>query len=161
MTITQVQLFSLPVADQDRSRNFYVDTLGFELVADTMMGPDQMGAAQRWVQVRPKGSPTSITLVTWFPTMPAGSVKGTVLETDDLARDVTLLRSRGVGIEGGVQEAPWGRFVTFDDPDGNGLVLQQTAPAPEAGSASTAPKAASANTAPEAASANTAPGAGG
>ena len=122
MTITQVQLFSLPVGDQDRARDFYLDTLGFELVADTAMGPDQ-----RWVQVRPPGSRTSITLVTWFPDMPAGSVKGTVLETDDLDKDVTALQARGVRIEDGIQQAPWGRFVTFDDPDGNGLVLQSPA----------------------------------
>ncbi len=122
MTITQVQLFSLPVADQDRARDFYVDTLGFEVVSDTSMGPDQ-----RWVQVRPPGGQTSITLVTWFPGMTAGSVKGTVLETDDLDKDVTTLQARGVPIEGGIQQAPWGRFVTFDDPDGNGLVLQATA----------------------------------
>jgi catechol 2,3-dioxygenase-like lactoylglutathione lyase family enzyme len=121
MTITQVQLFSLPVADQDRARDFYVDTLGFELVSDTAMGP-----GQRWVQVRPPGAQTSITLVTWFPSLPAGSVKGTVLETDDLDKDVTELQARGVNIEGGVQQMPWGRFVTFDDPDGNGLVLQAT-----------------------------------
>ena len=121
MTISQVQLFSLPVSDQDRARDFYVDTLGFELVADTSMGPDQ-----RWVQVRPPGSQASITLVTWFPSMPAGSVKGTVLETDDLDADVTALKARGVRIEGGIQDAPWGRFITFDDPDGNGLVLQAT-----------------------------------
>jgi catechol 2,3-dioxygenase-like lactoylglutathione lyase family enzyme len=122
MTITQVQLFSLPVTDQDRARDFYLDTLGFELVSDTVMGP-----GQRWVQVRPPGSQTSITLVTWFPGMPAGSVKGTVLETDDLDSDVTELTARGVHIEGGIQQMPWGRFVTFDDPDGNGLVLQATA----------------------------------
>ena len=127
MSISQVQLFSLPVTDQDRARDFYVDTLGFELIADTPMGPDQ-----RWVQVRPPGSGTSITLVTWFPTMPAGSVKGTVLETSDLDGDVTALRSRGVVIDAGIQEAPWGRFVTFDDPDGNGLILQATAAAPPA-----------------------------
>jgi catechol 2,3-dioxygenase-like lactoylglutathione lyase family enzyme len=128
MSISQVQLFSLPVTNQDRARDFYVDTLGFELIADTSMGPDQ-----RWVQVRPPGSGTSITLVTWFPTMPAGSVKGTVLETDNLDGDVTALRSRGVVIDAGIQEAPWGRFVTFDDPDGNGLILQATAAAPPAG----------------------------
>ena len=29
-------------------------------------------------------------------------------------------------IEGGIQAQPWGRFVTFDDPDGNGIVLQET-----------------------------------
>lgn len=122
MTITQIQLFSLPVSDQDRARDFYVDTLGFELVADTAMGPDQ-----RWVQVRPPGSQTSITLVTWFEGMPTGSVKGTVLETGNLDKDVAELQGRGVRIEGGIQSMPWGRFATFDDPDGNGLVLQTTA----------------------------------
>ena len=85
------------------------------------MGPDQ-----RWVQVAPKGAQTSITLVTWFPTMPPGSVKGTVLETDDLDGDVAALTAGGVAIEGVIQEQPWGRFVTFDDPDGNGIVLQET-----------------------------------
>ena len=128
MSITQIQILSLPVTDQDRSRDFYVGTLGFELVADTPMGP-----GQRWVQVRAPGASTSITLVTWFPTMPAGAVKGTVLETDELDGDVTALRSRGVVIDAGIQEAPWGRFVTFDDPDGNGLILQATAPAPPDG----------------------------
>jgi catechol 2,3-dioxygenase-like lactoylglutathione lyase family enzyme len=127
MNIRQVQLFSLPVTDQDRARDFYVNTLGFELVADARMGPDQ-----RWVQVRPPGATTSITLVTWFPTMPPGSTKGTVLETEDLDGDVAALRSRGVVIDAGVQDAPWGRFVTFEDPDGNGLILQVTAPAPPA-----------------------------
>lgn len=54
------------------------------------------------------------------------SVKGTVLETDDLDGDVAALTAGGVRIEGGIQEQPWGRFVTFDDPDGNGIVLQET-----------------------------------
>jgi catechol 2,3-dioxygenase-like lactoylglutathione lyase family enzyme len=122
MTITKVQLFSLPVSDQDRSQDFYVNVLGFELVDDTEMGPDM-----RWVQVALPGSSTSITLVTWFPTMPAGSTKGTVLETDDLDGDVAALTSQGVKIDGEIQEMPWGRFVTFDDPDGNGIILQATA----------------------------------
>jgi catechol 2,3-dioxygenase-like lactoylglutathione lyase family enzyme len=130
MAITRIQLFSLPVTDQDRAKAFYVDTLGFELVADTAMSPDQ-----RWVQVRPRGGETSITLVTWFAAMPPGSAKGTVVETDDLDADVAALRSRGVDIAGGIQEAPWGRFVTFDDPDGNGIVLQATTPMPAAASA--------------------------
>ena len=89
---------------------------------DGPMGPDQ-----RWVEVAPEGGVTSLTLVTWFPTMPAGSIKGTVLETDDLDADVRRLIELGVVIEGGIQDQPWGRFVTFDDPDGNGIVLQATA----------------------------------
>ncbi|MGC5016066.1 VOC family protein [Streptosporangium sp. DT93] len=122
MAITHIQVLSLPVADQERARNFYVGTLGFDLVGDNLMGPDR-----RWVQVAPKGAATSITLVSWFDTMPPGSLKGLVLETDDLEGDVAALGERGVAVEGGIQESPWGRYVTFDDPDGNGIVLQATA----------------------------------
>jgi catechol 2,3-dioxygenase-like lactoylglutathione lyase family enzyme len=121
MAIVGVQLFSLPVADPDRSVDFYVDVLGFELVRDSPMGPDA-----RWVQVAPKGGATSVTLVTWFPTMPPGSVKGVVLESDDLEGALTVLESHHVKVDGGIQEQPWGRFITFDDPDGNGIVLQST-----------------------------------
>ena len=123
MSITHIQLFSVPVTNHDRARTFYVDRLGFDLISDRPMGPDG-----RWVQVAPKGAQTSITLVTGFETMPPGSVKGIVLETDDLVADVAALRDRGVEIEGDVEEAPWGRWVTFDDPDGNGIILQATAP---------------------------------
>lgn len=121
MAISSVQLFSLPVRDQERARDFYVDVLGFDLVSENPMGPDM-----QWVQVAPPGAQTSITLVTWFDTMPPGSVKGTVLETDDLEGDVRELRSRGVKVQGDIEEQPWGRFVTFDDPDGNGIVLQES-----------------------------------
>ena len=123
MTITNVQLFSVPVSDQDRARDFYVNTLGFELAMDTQLGPDM-----RWVMVKPPGGQTALTLVTWFPTMPAGSLKGTVLETDNLDGDVARLTSLGVHIANGIEDAPWGRFVQFDDPDGNGIVLQTTTP---------------------------------
>jgi catechol 2,3-dioxygenase-like lactoylglutathione lyase family enzyme len=120
MAVTHVQLFSVPVHDQDRARHFYVDTLGLELVRDTPMGP-----GGRWVQVAPKGANTSITLVTWFDSMPPGSLKGMVLETDDLDGDTAALAARGVAVSD-VQQQPWGRYVTFDDPDGNGIVLQTT-----------------------------------
>jgi catechol 2,3-dioxygenase-like lactoylglutathione lyase family enzyme len=121
MSLTNIAVVSLPVSDQDRARDFYVGTLGFDLVADTAMGPDQ-----RWVQVRPRGGQTTITLVTWFPTMPPGSLKGLVVETDDLDGEVKALAGRGLDA-GEIQTAPWGRFVTFDDPDGNGLIVQASA----------------------------------
>jgi catechol 2,3-dioxygenase-like lactoylglutathione lyase family enzyme len=121
MSLTRIEVLSLPVTDQDRAKDFYVGTLGFDLVADNQMGP-----AQRWVQVRPKGGQTSITLVTWFATMPPGSLKGLVIETDDLDGDVKALAARGLEV-GDIDTAPWGRYVTFDDPDGNGLILQSTA----------------------------------
>lgn len=121
MPITHVQVFSIPVTDQDRSARFYMDVLGFELVRDVPMGPDR-----RWVQLARPGAETSITLVTWFPSMPAGSLKGTVFETDDLNGDIDTIEALGVVIPDGIQSAPWGRFVTFDDPDGNGIILQHT-----------------------------------
>lgn len=121
MTVTHIQLFSVPVTDQDRALRFYRDVLGFELVRD-----NPMGAHQRWVQVAPPGAATSVTLVTWFPTMAPGSTKGIVLESDDLDADVAQLTAKGVTIEAGIQDQQWGRFVTFDDPDGNGIVLQAT-----------------------------------
>jgi catechol 2,3-dioxygenase-like lactoylglutathione lyase family enzyme len=117
MAVTRIRVVSVPVSDQDRLLNFYVGVLGFELVSDTFMGD------MRWMQVAPRGSECSLTLVTWFPTMPAGSLKGLVIESDDLGGDVEAIRAKGVVVEG-VQDAPWGRFATFDDPDGNGIVLR-------------------------------------
>lgn len=129
MAMKAVQLFSIPVSDQERAKAFYVDTLGWELIRDDEMSPDQ-----RWLQVRPRGAETSVTLVTWFETMPAGSLRGVVIETDDLEGDQAALRERGVRVDAAIEEAPWGRWVTFDDPDGNGFVLQATAARSEAGS---------------------------
>src|SRR5690242_12905768 len=98
MALTHILLLSLPVTDPDRAIHFYVDTLGFDLIADNAMGPEQ-----RWVQEAPKVATTSITLVTWFENMPPGSVGGLVLETDDLDADVAALGQRGLTFDGGIQ----------------------------------------------------------
>ena len=123
MTVLGVQLFSVPVSDQGRARDFYVDVLGMELIEDQPMGP-----GRRWVRVRPAGAETAITLVTWFDSMPAGSLTGLVLETDDVDGELARLGSLGVPVVGGVQAAPWGRYLQVQDPDGNGLILQESAP---------------------------------
>ncbi len=118
MGITHVQLFSVPVADQERAREFYVDTVGFELLAD------QPGVHGRWLQVAPKGADTSLVLVDWFPTMPPGSVRGLLLRTTDVEADCARLRERGVRVDG-PKATPWGRQASFADPDGNILGLNQ------------------------------------
>jgi uncharacterized glyoxalase superfamily protein PhnB len=84
----------------------------------------RMGEEQRWVQLAPPGAETSVTLVTWFETMSPGSLKGIVLATDDLEGDCERLAARGVRFGGPIEHAPWGSFATFEDPDGNGWVLQ-------------------------------------
>ena len=119
MTITHLDVVSMPVSDQERARDFYVDVLGFELLRQNEMGP-----AQQWIQVVPKGGQTSITLVNWFDSMPAGSLNGLVLHTDDLDAQVADLTARGVEVPDGIQSEPWGRFAVFADPDGNRLVLR-------------------------------------
>ncbi|WEO75851.1 hypothetical protein BJQ94_10685 [Cryobacterium sp. SO2] len=62
--------------------------------------------------------------------MPAGSLQGLVLETDDLDGDVARLATAGIISAHGSETAPWARFAQITDPDGNGLVLQETAPQP-------------------------------
>ena len=42
------------------------------------------------------GAATSVTLVTWFGSMPAGSLKGSVLACDDLEKTLQELAERGV-----------------------------------------------------------------
>ena len=121
MAIDHVTLLSVPVSDQDVAKAFYVDVLGLELVRDDPMGPEM-----RWVQVRPRGAATSLALVTWFDSMPPGSLRGLVLEVPDLEGTLAELASAGLEVDGSIEEAPWGRFVTIEDPDGNGIILQAT-----------------------------------
>lgn len=117
--INRLDVVSIPVSDQDRAKAFYRDVLGFEELADQRMGPEM-----RWVQLAPQGADTSVTLVNWFESMPAGSLKGLVLHTATLDADVAALHGKGVETSP-ITSAPWARYVTLSDPDGNGLVLQQ------------------------------------
>jgi catechol 2,3-dioxygenase-like lactoylglutathione lyase family enzyme len=120
MTISKVQVVSVPVSDQDRAKEFYLNVLGMELLGDT-----KMDDTMRWVQVAPPGTDTSLTLVTWFPTMVPGSLKGLVLEVLDMEATIAEIASKGFVIEGDIDEQPWGRFVSFDDPDGNRIILRE------------------------------------
>ena len=123
MAIRGVQVVSIPVSDQERAKTFYVETLGFEAQRDATFPQD--GQQMRWIEVTPKGGATTFTLVTWFPQMPAGTLQGVVLTSDDIEGDYAALKARGLTFDGEIQQAPWGTFATFSDPDGNGFVLQQ------------------------------------
>jgi catechol 2,3-dioxygenase-like lactoylglutathione lyase family enzyme len=124
MGLTQVKIVSVPVSDQDRARDFYVNRLGLRVVRDDRMGPDQ-----RWVELAVGDGSTSLTLVTWFDAMPPGSCQGLVFTTSDLEQTVADMREQGVEFRRGIEDAPWGRQAVLDDPDGNGLVLLQEASA--------------------------------
>jgi catechol 2,3-dioxygenase-like lactoylglutathione lyase family enzyme len=120
MPVQDVTVVSVPVSDQDRAKAFYVDTLGFRLIRD-----DDSVPGIRWVQVAPKAGTTALTLVTWFGTMPAGSLRGLVLACDDLDAEYQRLNAAGVQFDSPPQRQPWATEAVFRDPDGNLLVLQQ------------------------------------
>jgi catechol 2,3-dioxygenase-like lactoylglutathione lyase family enzyme len=116
--IKNVQVVSVPVGDQERAKTFYVDTLGFELRAD-----NSWGEGMRWVEVAPRGSSTSLSLVTWFEDTPPGSLQGLVLVTDDVHTTYNELVAKGIPFDSSLMEHPWGTQAVFRDPDGNSLVL--------------------------------------
>jgi predicted enzyme related to lactoylglutathione lyase len=121
MPVRDVTVVSVPVSDQDRAKNFYTQTLGLTLLRD-----DDSVPGIRWVQVAPADGGTALTLVTWFDTMPPGSLRGLVLASDDLDRDYQRLQALGAEFEQPPAQQPWAKEAVLRDPDGNQLVLQQT-----------------------------------
>jgi catechol 2,3-dioxygenase-like lactoylglutathione lyase family enzyme len=113
-----IDVIAIPVTDQEKAKHFY-SSLGFEVMAET-----PMGAGRTWLQMGLPGSFTTISLVTWFKKMPAGGLQGLVIRTDDLEEDVRKLRASGLE-PGKIEEGLLGKFISFRDPDGNGLSLQQ------------------------------------
>lgn len=116
--MNRIDLISVPVSDQQRAKEFYLK-MGLHIVAEAPFQGDQM-----WIQMGfPKGE-TTITLVNWFPEMPAGCLQAVVINTDDIAADIKKLEANGI-TAGKVDETPWGKFATVKDPDGNSWSLNQ------------------------------------
>jgi catechol 2,3-dioxygenase-like lactoylglutathione lyase family enzyme len=118
-----VRTVGIPVADQDRALDFYERTLGFEKRLDGEFAP-----GQRWVEVAPKGSPTSIALIKSSPDAPAGVDTRIRLTTDDAAAAHAGLLGNGVAADPDVMPYPVPMFA-FRDPDGNRLVVVEVAEA--------------------------------
>jgi predicted enzyme related to lactoylglutathione lyase len=115
----RLELVQVPVSDVDRAKAFYVDQVGFLAEHDHRVTEEL-----RFVQLTPPGSGCSIALTTGAHQMQPGSVAGLqlVVEDADVARAELMKR----GIEASeIQEFPWGRFVFFADPDGNGWAVQE------------------------------------
>ena len=76
----------------------------------------------RFVQLTPPGSACSIAIGEGIMETEPGSVQGLQL----VVSDAVVLQVGTGGVEvGEVQDFPWGRFVFFKDPDGNGWAVQQ------------------------------------
>src|SRR4051794_6666356 len=115
----RLELVQVPVSDVDRAKAFYVDQVGFNADHD-----HQVNDELRFVQLTPPGSACSISLTTGAHEMVPGSLDGLLAVVEDADAVRAALLGRGVEASE-VQELPWGRFVFFKDPDGNGWSLQQ------------------------------------
>ncbi|MDR2997946.1 MAG: VOC family protein [Microbacterium sp.] len=115
----KIELIHVPVTDVDRAKDFYVK-IGFNADYD-----QQVNDKLRFVQMTPPGSACSIA----FGTGIGGDLEPGQQDTIQVVvpdADEALAHLRGLGVPAdGVDEQPWGRFVTFDDPDGNAWTLQQ------------------------------------
>jgi catechol 2,3-dioxygenase-like lactoylglutathione lyase family enzyme len=118
----KLELVALPVSDVDRAKAFYTDKVGFNADHDY-----QVNEELRFVQLTPPGSACSIAIGTGIVQSEPGSAKGVQLVVEDIEAAHRELEQRGVEV-GAVQDFPWGRFVFFSDPDGNGWSVQQAPP---------------------------------
>ena len=115
----RLELVHVPVSDVDRAKAFYTDKAGFVADHDHTVSDDV-----RFVQLTPPGSACSIALGTGLSDMAPGSAQGLQLVVDDIEAARAELAGRGVVVSE-VQTFPWGSFVFFSDPDGNGWAVQQ------------------------------------
>ena len=127
----KLEVVPVPVSDVDRAKHFYSEQVGFGVDLDT-----QIGDGVRLVQLTPPGSGCSIHLSTGILNMPPGVLEGLQLVVSDIEAARAELDERGVEISpvqhmdnGGVwvegRGGEWNSFVFFNDPDGNGWVLQE------------------------------------
>jgi len=121
----------VPVADADRSLAFYRDQVGFRLDVDHRAGNFRV------VQMSPPGSACSVALMP-EPGRAPGALQGIQLVVRDIDAARGELAARGVRVSeffhfaSGLRtpghhpdRADYGSFFAFDDPDGNGWLVQE------------------------------------
>jgi catechol 2,3-dioxygenase-like lactoylglutathione lyase family enzyme len=120
--IDTIGLVMVPSTDQDRSIEFYVESLGFEKRTDT-----PFGNGYRWVEVFPPTGTTGIALAPPREGDPTGIQTGISLRTDDIDATYEHLKSAGVDVDPEVMRMgdPVPPMFWFRDPDGNTLLVAQ------------------------------------
>ena len=112
--ITRVDIVGVPSTDTERSREFYVGTLGLR--------PDERSRNEFWIGQTCFGI--------WEPTRFGGEFEPqrngiALLQVDDVAAAREELEAKGVEFEGETFDTGVCHMATFKDPDGNVLVLHR------------------------------------
>lgn len=128
-----VEVVLVPVADVDRSIEFYGEKLGF-----SMDGDFALPGGGRFVQFTPPGSGCSIVFGEGISDATPGSYRETYIVVADIEAARNELTGRGAeigeihhftkdGIAPGVEanRADFASMARFSDPDGNTFVLQE------------------------------------
>jgi catechol 2,3-dioxygenase-like lactoylglutathione lyase family enzyme len=121
--VEKIATVVIPVADQDRAIDFYVDKLGFEKRMDVPFGGDY-----RWVEVGPAGADTTIALA---PPPPEGNTQvgkretGISLYSPDIDAYHAELRDAGVDVDDEISRMgdPVPPMFWLRDPEGNSLMV--------------------------------------
>jgi len=135
----KLEVVVIPVSDVDRAKRFYL-SMGWRLDADFASGD-----MWRVVQVTPPGSPCSFFIGKGLTQATPGSAPGLLLMVDDIEAARAELIGHDVEVsevfhfEGGLhftgtqgrlpgpdpERRSYSTFASFNDPDGNGWVLQE------------------------------------
>jgi predicted enzyme related to lactoylglutathione lyase len=115
----ELQLVFVPVSDVDAAKAFYVDKAGFNADHDQRVNPEL-----RFVQLTPPGSACSIAIGEGLIDSEPGSLKCLQLVVDNIEAAHAELSARGADVSD-IADLAWGRFVYFNDPDGNGWAVQE------------------------------------
>jgi lactoylglutathione lyase len=116
--IVDVRTVGVPVTDQDRALEFYVEKLGFAKQLDVPFGD-----GKRWIEVAPPGATTTIALVPSRDGVPAGVETGIRFTTQDADAEQVDLRARGVDADEVLRWPGAPPMFAFRDQDGNGLEI--------------------------------------
>lgn len=119
----EIAHFSLVVRDYDEALQFFIETLGFELVEDRYV-PEQ---DKRWVVVKPKNATGASVVLAHASTdeqsqrvgSQTGGRVGMFLSTDDFWRDFKNYKDKGVEFVREPQEFDYGTVAVFKDLYGN------------------------------------------
>lgn len=116
--INNIRAVGVPVTDQDRSLDFFVNTLGFEKRMDVPMP----GTTARWIEVAPPASTVTIALVV-HANLPVGVETGVRFVTPDADADHADMQAQGVDVDDILRWPGVPAMFSFRDPDGNGFEL--------------------------------------